>query len=571
MEPNSKNKEFLRENVKKIIRKKPKKLGRFVIVDDLSSAKTTQPPPPSSPIVPSVISSKQPSLLTVPSVISSKQPSLLTVPSVTSKQPSLPIVPSVISSKPPSLPTAPSVTSKQPSLPIVPSVISSKPKIAPLSVPSLKVPSRPKNIPFIEGISSSIKSENTFVEDQKFDVIDMDSFQQITSINSSSEDYEYTNANTIYNPDLNTNFDDIDTIIDKTKPCIIHNMCYKINFDIIKPYLMFYLFKYPKSDRSSNDMLVFPFENYKNKPDNNVLKQSSQLNGKIFSREYRPHISKEPRGYIFNKPLNLIFILYEYDHKQSISVNKLERKTQFWWTLIDEIVNHKKVTNFPINNSVYNTFIDNPSLLYLYNRGEIIEIPSVGYHGTYYEIMKNIVKTGLRNSTLNPMMGPYYYFGTFRKAVRYAGWTSTYKPRMMDGKFIAEKDGLYEKGGLIRFAMFLGKMKAFLNHKSDPLDKSSRYFNRIKDSSKKFYEDMVLRLHDHDGKWATEGIYDSVYIGKATLDNGKLFIKNPEFVVKSSNQFEMISYHQLDKNTLVVDKSKDEFRWDPNYNNYNIY
>ena len=167
------------------------------------------------------------------------------------------------------------------------------------------------------------------------------------------------------------------------------------------------------------------------------------------------------------------------------------------------------------------------------------------------------------------MMGPYYYFGTFRKAVRYAGWTSTYKPRKMGDKFIADENGLYEKGGIVRFALFLGKTKAFLNLPYDDDDYSERYYNRIRlNPTNKSYEDLKLKLHDHDGKWAKN--YDSAYVGRTRLANGGLLMKNQEFITRSFEQQNILTYHELDKQTLVYDKRQQKFKWDPNYNKYQI-
>jgi hypothetical protein len=239
------------------------------------------------------------------------------------------------------------------------------------------------------------------------------------------------------------------------------------------------------------------------------------------------------------------------------------RENQFWWVLIDEIVNLQKLLNFPIHKHVVDLFLNHKSLLFLTNeKNEIIETPSVGYHGTYYGLVSLIKNYGLRRSTLNSMVGPYYYFGTFRKAVRYAGWTSTYKPREIDGKNIANEEGLYEKGGIIRFSVFLGNMKALLNHPNDKNDFSELVEKRIRENPRsRRYEMNTLKMHDHNGEWAKN--YDSIYIGRALLANNKRFMSNPEFVVKNYNQQTLLSTHILDKNTLKKN-------WDSSYEGYHI-
>ena len=96
-----------------------------------------------------------------------------------------------------------------------------------------------------------------------------------------------------------------------------------------------------------------------------------------------------------------------------------------------------------------------------------------------------ILTQGLRKSTLYAMMGPYYYFGTFRKSVRYAGWTSTYQMREIDGNPISDAEGRYNRGTIIRFAVFVGEMTALLNHsyekqntcQGEGLDPVNNYMN----------------------------------------------------------------------------------------------
>lgn len=406
------------------------------------------------------------------------------------------------------------------------------------------------------------------------------SISKIQSFNDSITKEEPTREKTFINddidffPDLNNDFKIIDDIVkSSTSKFYIYNVCYTINYNSMKPYIMYYTYKYPKSeDPKTNELIIFPFSSYKNTQGNNVLTQSSSMLNNIFSSKQREAINYKSKGYIYNEQNKQIFIFYEYDSiKQPRNIEKLSRKTQFWWALIDELVNYKRVLNFSVSSIVSNLFLDNPSLLYLHNRetSEQIEIPSVGYHGAFYDLLPLIVSFGLKASTLYPMMGKYYYFGTFRKAVRYAAWTSTYKPRKFRDVVIADDNGLYQRGGIVRFAIFLGNMHAFLNHPYDRDDYSERYYNRIASNPiDKQYEDLTLKLHDHDGKWAQK--YDSVYVGRAKLSNGGLFMKNPEFITRKFEQQNILSYHELDKKTLYYDERRKTYKWKPDYKYYNI-
>lgn len=424
--------------------------------------------------------------------------------------------------------------------------------------------------------------DDIFSETKAFDILDITTPQD-TKQEEEQEEIKYTSENVMFNikSALENNFDklqeNIDSIVTPTTKILYYNVCYTIRYDAKIPYLMYYLFKYPKSEvqTTSSDMFIFPFKSYKvDGRSKTLLEQSISLNQSLFSRSQRQQINKVPDGYIFNSEKKSVYMFYEFNfNKDLFEPSYLNRKQQFWWCLIDELVNYKKVLNFPVSNNVYDLLIDNEDLIRLYHTKnkqiKILETPSVGYHGTYYELLPLIISFGLRPSSLYPMMGPYYYFGTFRKAVRYAGWTSTYKPRKIGDKFIADKNGLYERGGIVRFALFLGKMKVFLNLPYDDKDYSDRYLNRIKENPQdKKYEDLTLKLHDHNGKW-TEN-HDSAYVGRVRLGNGGLFMKNPEFITQKFNQQYTLSYHELDKDTLVYDARRKNVKWDPNFENYHI-
>ena len=348
-----------------------------------------------------------------------------------------------------------------------------------------------------------------------------------------------------YEPDLNTNLSDLSVI----KPNEKFYICaYRINNTGLKPFIQYCFHK------DSKDILSFPVLKHSGKK--SVDKQGSDFINYIFKEN--PECSfftriREGHNYLF---YNVSVKEKEYGHF-------IRKKSQWWWALMTEIVNYKKIINFDIHPNVYAIFINNPSLIYLKDKDdEIIEIPEVGFHGTYYGLLNMISTYGLRPSTINSMMGPYYYFGTFRKAVRYAGWTSTYKSREIDGVVVADKEGRYERGGIARFAIFLGKMKVFLNQPNERNDYSELVEQRIKRNPRdKRWEDLTIKLHDHNGKWAEE--YDSCYIGRVKLSNGGLFMKNPEFILKNFEQQHILTIHELDKKTL-------KRNWDGNYNKYNI-
>ena len=391
----------------------------------------------------------------------------------------------------------------------------------------------------IQEVASSLKVATGDIE-KKLDTKAL--LDAIEPIDFTSKDMFYS-----YKPNLNTNMDDLKVI----KPNENYYVCmYRINTSGLKPFLE-YCFHKDKSD-----LLSFPILRYKAKK--SVQDEGSDFIKYIFQVEKTCDFFlriKEGHNYLF----------YEIPSPKTYNVEFKKRKSQWWWALMTEIINYKKIMQFHIHPHIYSVFTMNPSLIYLKDsEHNIIEVPEVGFHGTYFDLLNFISTFGLRPSTLNAMLGPYYYFGTFRKAVRYAGWTSTYKSREVDGEMIADEKGRYKRGGIARFAVFLGRMKALLNHPQDNEDWSDLVTKRIKDEPRNAdWEKLTIKLHDHNGKWAEE--YNSIYVGRVKLrpDRGGLFMKNPEFVVKSFEQQFILTTHELDQKTL-----KD--KWDGNYEHYNI-
>lgn len=367
-----------------------------------------------------------------------------------------------------------------------------------------------------------------------------------------------------YTPDFDTLSPDLSELGDISDINKVFVLPYKVNNYGLKPFLEFGLFKDEDKDTLSFFTLSrsdFERVGLKKKIAEVVYGTELQCGLKTFDTMcfYR-YYTKDTEGNVYilldvGKPSTFI-------PSKSYQVLNKNKDSNIWWGLVTEIINHRKIVTLNVKQDVTQFFLNNPSMLYLRDKyDDVVETPEVGYHGTYYGLLDLVSQYGLRPSTLYPMMGPYFYLGTFRKAVRYAGWTSTSKPRLVNGEAVTDEKGKYKRGGIARFAMFLGKMKVFTNHPQDPDDVSHLVRERIKDSKRRDYEELTLKLHDHNGKWAKH--YDSAYVGKAKLSNGGLFMKNPEFILKRFEQQYLLSTHELDMTTL-----KD--KWDPVYEKYDI-
>ena len=112
------------------------------------------------------------------------------------------------------------------------------------------------------------------------------------------------------------------------------------------------------------------------------------------------------------------------------------------------------------------------------------------------------------------------------------------------------EEGRYINGGIVRFAIFLGKMKKIDNFQRDANDMSDIKRERLNDCSlNQNMENLTMRISDHDGKWSEH--FDSAYIGRLELDNGEYLENTPIIVVKNYDQQIPLSYHYINKSTLV--------------------
>ena len=314
--------------------------------------------------------------------------------------------------------------------------------------------------------------------------------------------------------------------------------CYQINTTSMKPFLQYTLWKYPKSNNEYSDLFIFPFC----KASSNFKKSIEQL---------KKSLHKENailKGFLSNEDGYFVFL------KDKLSKNKLKikyRKKQKWWVTISEICNYKHVLKFPIHKSVYNIFFQNPKLIYLLDKNDKeIEIPYIGYYGNLAKFLPMEAVFGMRKAR-KALFGPFYYFGSYNSAFRYAIWTRNYKTLEIMGKQISDKEGKYlEDGGILRTALFLGKSKVLLNHESD----KEGDINKKNDS-------ILANLMDSNANWSKS--HDSIITGRSPLINNYPFRQNIGYTVRKFKQQHILSIH-------LVDPKKSPRTWDPLHKNFYI-
>ena len=184
--------------------------------------------------------------------------------------------------------------------------------------------------------------------------------------------------------------------------------------------------------------------------------------------------------------------------------------------------------------------VNTPKLIHLIENNRPIEIPTIGYYGNLAKKMPKEAVLGTRKARKS-MFGPFYYYGSYNAAFRYTLWTSNYTSLDTTSKtVIADNEGKFlSDGAILRLILFLGKTKVLLNHNSDNQNNNKGILKNITDSNANWSEN-----------------FDSVYIGRAPLENDYPLKPNPTIVLKKFKQHTVLSVH-------LVDKKKAPRIWDP--------
>jgi hypothetical protein len=259
----------------------------------------------------------------------------------------------------------------------------------------------------------------------------------------------------------------------------------------------------------------------------------------------------------------ILCLFYHYiqpnDHKNETPYKS--KSDELWWCLMDEICNWRKVLTMPVDKSVVSLFYKNPELIYLYDTNyNKLETPVVGYYGTYYKLLEFIYTFGIKENDFVSMYGPYYYFTTFNRAVKYAGWYYEGNKELIREHVNIDSKGRFDKGGVLRSAIFMNNTRVILNHPLDPVDNSEYSGAALNDIDRREKMRMKLKMVDYDATWVNQ--YDSVYAGRALMDDGEPLFDFPEMVVKNNSQQVSLSIHIIDKKTLGEKWDSDEQGYD---------
>lgn len=289
---------------------------------------------------------------------------------------------------------------------------------------------------------------------------------------------------------------------------------YHVNLTGLKPFLEFKL--YNNHDNDNLDLLEINIENQ---------------NIPMFDDfEYSGLYTFDNKQYLF------------YKFNKTTEINEITSKQTEFWCIIDDIINLKKFYKFVIGNNIYYFFINNLYTIYLRDdKHNIIETPITAYRGEYYRKVGLIAGLGVPRSSVRASMGPYFYYGSYDRQLKYAAITNDAKPKEVNGEKITIKDTpIYTKGGMVKFALFMGTSKVMFNLDNDPEDKSQISLEMAK--TRNFIK-STLKIRDTDGLWTKDFnsvIQPSKFIYDKDLDiNRKL---DASFIIQYFNQQLAVNY-----------------------------
>lgn len=305
---------------------------------------------------------------------------------------------------------------------------------------------------------------------------------------------------------------------------------FKIIKTSLKPFIMFRLYK----NKISNKLGFLRMKNEdKNIPD---------INDSTYTGMYE-----------YNGTQYLFFHINCEQHRTHL-ITSLDKS---YFLMVHDIVNTRQYYIFNVEDDVTDFFIKNDKFIFLVDENEsIIETPVSGFRGDYYTKVGLLAGIGMTRSSPYSSNGPFFYFGNFDRSLRYASLTVNMKPLEIMGKKITFEDTpVFTKGGIVKYALFMGNSKVLLNLPTDELDDS--YESKSLALESDFIKD-TMRTRDTRGKWSK--LYDSVIQPELKIIDKKLEterVLDPQFIVKTFEQQFPVDYSYF--NTDSVNKNNKGF------------
>jgi len=383
----------------------------------------------------------------------------------------------------------------------------------------------------------------------------------VDGINSGfNHQYDFTKSSTMehlthpFVDALKTNVDDIDLPLEsRVDMCI-----YRINqTQTSTPFLEFLLYLDGSKTDKGGHKLTFPYILSKYTKAGLVDQCTAPLRALFAINECDVKYS----GYVYNKREKRCTLFFnKFDDNDAKSIPFLRAKNRWWWTLSSEIFNEHKMMNYPISDGVISFFSNNSLVTQLKMNGRVLESPSACYAGKHLNYVSYMAAFGVKKASTRAHFGPYYYFVDFISSMRYACYAMGMKDHVLgDGTSLTvNKYGKHDKGGIVRFAVFLGRCRAFFMNG----DKDRSGLNMLLAGNDDQLIKAKLALRDINGDWTRH--FNSAYVGEYNFNTDEKSKKRAAgWTIKDYDNQIPLSCHEID-----VTNVPDEY--DPEFMDYNV-
>ena len=353
--------------------------------------------------------------------------------------------------------------------------------------------------------------------------------------------------------ELKMEVDDIDMPLDTRV-----NLCiYQINQAAgSTPFLEFLLYLEGNDLEKGGQRLTFPYILSRHTKSGLVEQCTPALSALFGSLDHTKYT-----GFFYEKAkkrCTLFFIHFYAVHLTGVPV--MQKHNRWFWTMSTEIFNERRMMQYSISDEVVSFFNRHPHVMILKRNGTPIESPSALYAGNHLHYVSYMAKFGVKKASTRAHFGPYYYFVNFIGSMRYACYSMGFEPHALhDGTSLTiNVHGKYTYGGIVRFAVFLGRCRGFfMNGPEDRSDLSMYWANKDP------FVKHKLALRDINGNWTQS--FKSAYVGEYDLTvGGKTKYRIPNWTIKDYKNQIPVSCHEVDM-TSVPDE------YDPNFVGYNLF
>jgi hypothetical protein len=336
-------------------------------------------------------------------------------------------------------------------------------------------------------------------------------------------------------------------------------MCiYRINYGHHNiPFLEFLLYSEGNKKDKNGIQLVFPYILSKHTK-GGLIDQCSVPLRALFNDEKMIRYN----GYVYNKRDKRCVLFFNQLHNDESVENRIpfvSSKKRWWWTLSSEIFNEHRMMNYPISVAVVEFFNMYPEIMNLKSSGKTLETPIACYAGKHFNYVSYMASFGMKKASTRAHFGPYYYFVGFMDAMMHACYSiraphmektmgkhkkhTQFNPHILaDGTSLTVNEyGKHTRGGIVRFAVFLGRCRAFFMNGEEDRSELSMYWAK---------QDPIimakLALRDINGDWTR--YFNSAYVGEYDFDapDERKSKRSAGWTIKDYENQIPLSCHEID-------------------------